>query len=113
MVVEHVSTMMGYDLRDRRWIAYCPNYELNAQDLTLESSWERLLGMCNQWLEWCLKNGVADISPAATDTLAVFDNYTKERYAVAELADLSIQMDGWIVLDPTPNMWFPSITGLS
>ena len=105
MAVEYVSTMIGYDLRDRRWIAFCPNYDLDVQDKTIESSWDRLVDMCNSWVEWCLMNGLPEVSETNRHYLTVIDDSQKEPYARVELAGLSIEMTGWLILDRTPGYW--------
>lgn len=105
MTVERVSTMIGYDLRDHRWVAFCPHYDLDAQDRTIEDSWHRLVDMCNSWVEWCLVNGLPELSGEHESYLTVIAESTKEPYATVELAGLSIEMTGWLILDKLPGHW--------
>jgi len=105
MAVETIATMIGYDLRDKMWISFCPVYDLDAQDRTIESCWDRLVDLCNSWVEWCLLNGCVDVTQANEEYLRVIDRSTKQEYATVELADLDIDMTGWIIIDSTPGEW--------
>lgn len=97
--------MIGYDLRDRRWIAFCPQYDLDAMDRTIESSWDRLVDLCNGWLDWCLLNGLSEINTTNQPYLKVIDESLKEQYARVELAGLGIEMTGWFIIDRHPGQW--------
>jgi hypothetical protein len=105
MAVETVSTMIGYDLRDHRWVAFCPHYDLDAHDTTIESSWDRLVDLCNGWVEWCLLQGLPELSETHAPYLNVIEESIKEPYATVELAGLSIEMTGWLILDRLPGNW--------
>lgn len=106
MVVERVSTMIGYDIRDRKWVSFCPKYDLDVNDVSIDSSWNQMVDLCNKWLEWSLLYGYSEINDENNQSyLNMLDSCSKHPYDTVEIGGLGIEMTGWIVLDTEPKDW--------
>lgn len=109
-MVEAVSSLIGFELREHDWIAFCPNYGISATGRDMDSAWNRVVDLSNEWVEWCLFYGLPELSD---EYLSYIDHLEKSKqkqstivkYASVEIADLSIEMTGWLLLDSLPSQW--------
>lgn len=108
-MVESVSSLIGFEFRDRDWVAFCPNYGLSATGRDMDSAWKRIVDVSNEWVEWCLYHGLPEISEEYLSYIERLETIKQHKntikYASVEIADLHIEMTGWFLTNALPSQW--------
>jgi len=80
------------------WVAYCIEYDLDAQGKTVAVSWDRLTDMCNCYLDWCLENGQAELRPDF-NMASFFELAAKKLLDTRELSWPGLSLEGYLLVN--------------
>jgi hypothetical protein len=104
--MDRIKSIIGFDLVEGRWIAYCIHYDLEAQDATIQRSWEVLIELCESYMDWCLAYGISEIvTPKDDAPLRKQQPRQTHVYDRKVIAEGIAENEGHLLLDSVPEDW--------